>query len=95
VSGASGNDGAIVNIRRQGSEAPLLSKTEKGEDVYGRQDGGQRGALGGAVVEDDLREGFAVEGQHDPTVCEERSDPLTQRRGEAQDAENVDQAADM
>jgi len=68
---------------------------EKGEDVDSQQDGRQRGALGGAMVEDNLQEGFAIEGQCDPTICKEGPDPIAQRWGKAQNAEDVDQAADM
>ena len=47
------------------------------------------------MVEDNLREGFAIEGQRDPAIREEGPDPVAQRQGKTQDAEDVDQAADM
>jgi len=93
--GAGGDNSAIINIGRQGLEVPLFSETEKGEDVYSRQDGRQWGALRGAVIEDNLREGFAIERQRDLTIREEGSDPIAKRQGEAEDAEDVDQMADM
>jgi len=47
------------------------------------------------MVEDDFGEGFAIKGQCDPSIREERPDPVAERRGEAQKSEHVDQAADM
>ena len=47
------------------------------------------------MVEYHFREGFAVKGQRDPTIREEGPDPITQRGGEPEDAEDVDQVVDM
>jgi len=51
--------------------------------------------LGSAVVQDDFRERFAIEGKSDPLIREEGANPITQGVGEAKEGENVDQAADM
>jgi len=83
VCGASGDNRTVVNVGRQGSEAPRFCQMEEGKDVNCRQDGGQRGALGGAMVEDNLWEGFAIKGQRDLTIRKEGSDPIAQGQGEA------------
>jgi len=51
---ASGDDGAIINIGREGFEAPGFGKMEKGEDVQSRQDGQEGRALWGAMIQDNL-----------------------------------------
>ena len=47
------------------------------------------------MVEDDFGEGFAIKGQCDLSICEERPDPVAERQGEAQKSEHMDQVADM
>jgi len=81
VCGTSGDNGAVVNVGREGLKAPCFRQSEKGEDVNRQQDGGKWGALGGAMVEDNFREGLAVKGQSDPSVREEGTDPVAERRG--------------
>jgi len=41
------------------------------------------------MVEDDFWEGFAIKGQCDPSIREEGADPVTERWGETEDAEDV------
>jgi len=55
---------------------PGFGEAEEGQDVDSREDGREWGALGGAMIKDDLREGFAIEGQRDPSICEEGADPV-------------------
>jgi len=47
------------------------------------------------VVKDNLWEGFAVEGQRDPTIREERVDPIAKVWGETEDAEDMHKAVDV
>ena len=92
---ASGNNDAIVDVHREGLKTPCFCKSEKGENVDCRQDGGERGPLGSAMVEDDFGEGFTIEGQCDLLICEKRVDPVAQGWSKAKEVEDVDQAIDM
>ena len=66
--GAGSDDCAVINVGRQGSEAPGFCEAEEGQDVDSRENGGQRGTLGGAMVEDNFRERFAIKGQRDSSI---------------------------
>jgi len=44
------------------------------------------------MVEDDFRERFAIKGQRDPSIREEGADPVAERRGKSEDAEDVHEA---
>ena len=47
------------------------------------------------MIQFHLWEGFSVEGHDDPSICEERTDPVTQGLRKAQEGEDVDEAIDM
>lgn len=61
VIGPGCHDSAVVDVSRERAEAPGFGNAEEWEDVQGRQDGGQRRSLGGAVIQDNFRKRFAVE----------------------------------
>ena len=60
--GPSSHNCPIVNIRRKGMEAPGFSEAKEWENVERGQDGGQRGTLGCAMVQDNFREGVTFLG---------------------------------
>lgn len=47
------------------------------------------------MIQFHLWEGFSVEGHGDPSICEERTDPVAQGLRKAQEGEDVDEAIDM
>ena len=47
------------------------------------------------MVQDDLREGFAIKGQCNLSIRKEGADPVAERGGEAEEGEDVNQAIDM
>jgi len=47
------------------------------------------------MVQDDFREGFAIEGQGDPTIRKEGADPVAKGWGEPEGAENVHKAVNV
>jgi len=95
VGSASGDNRPIIDIRREGLESPGLGNMKEGENVQGRQDGGQRGSLWGAVVQDNFREGFAIKGEGNTPVSEEGANPCTQLGCKTEDGEDVNQAIDV
>jgi len=61
VGWASGKDGAIIDISGEPMELPGLRKSEEGYEVDGGQDGGQRGTLRYAVVQDSVWSDLAID----------------------------------
>ena len=74
---------------------PSLGNTKEGEDVEGRQDWGHQGALGGTMVQDNLRQRFAVKRQCDLTISKKKADPGTESQVEAKDLKDMGQMINM
>ena len=61
VVGPGSHNCPIIDLCRKGAEAPGFSEAEEWENIECGQDGGQRGSLGYAMVQNNFGEGFAVE----------------------------------
>ena len=86
---------SVIHICRKGPIFPVANKSEEQENIEGRQDGGHGGALWGAVVQDNIRKGFAIKCKGDASVSKKGADPVTECQVEAKKAEDVGKAIDV